>query len=202
MKKSGWFWMTMVGILWLALYFCFLIKWPFYIYMNRLHLPEECIGLETNVIVTDLAYGWHIEAERLIYSDRGEKAVESYINKHNRFSKGIVVRNFYESNGNVDYDHDILIPSEKYPYQEQDAENYMLCHYSSASTTEWGNFYNLMFHAMFWLGIILMAVLCRITYRISLHLHKNNPVYTSQELAEDGEQYAYLNFYKQDWDKK
>ena len=175
-KKRARIWMTVVGIIWLVLYYSILIKVPFYVYMNQLHLPEECTNLETNVIITDLAYGWHIEAERLFYSSQGEETIERYIDENNRFSNGIVVSNFYESNGNVDYDHDILIPSEKYPYQEQDAENYILLHYNSGLD---------MFSFMFMLGIALMVVLCWITYRAGLHLHKNNPVHTSQASSDN-----------------
>lgn len=175
-KVKAFICMIVVGIIWLVLYFCLLIKVPFYVYMNHLHLPEECTGLETNVIITDLVFGWHVEAERLIYSKQGEKAIEHYIYENNRFLNGIEVRNFYESNGNMDYDHDILIPSEKYPYQEQDAENYILLHYDPGLD---------MFNFMFLLGMVLMLILCRITYRAGLHMHKNNPLHTLQTSLDD-----------------
>lgn len=174
-KKRARIWMTVVGIIWLVLYYSILIKVPFYVYMNHLHLPEECTGLETNVIITDLVFGWHIEAERLIYSKQGEKAIEHYIYENNRFLNGIEVRNFYESNA-YEYDHDILIPSEKYPYQEQDAENYILLHYDPGLD---------MFNFMFLLGMVLMLILCRITYRAGLHMHKNNPLHTLQTSLDD-----------------
>ena len=131
--------------------------------------------METNVIITDLVFGWHIEAERLIYSKQGEKAIEHYIYENNRFLNGIEVRNFYESNA-YEYDHDILIPSEKYPYQEQDAENYILLHYDPGLD---------MFNFMFLLGMALMLILCRITYWAGLHMHKNNPLHTLQTSLDD-----------------
>lgn len=171
-KKRARVWMIVVGIIWLVLYNCLLIKFPFYIYMNLLKLPEECTSLETNVIITDLAYGWHVEAERLIYSSQGEEAIEDYIYENNHFAEGISANNFYELNGNMDYDHDILIPSGKYPYQEQDAENYILLHYTSSILFgEWD-----LYTIMYCLGIVIMFVLCRITYRINLHWHKNKEI--------------------------
>ena len=158
--------MTVVGILWPVLYFCVLIKVPFYVYMNHIHLPEDCTSLETNVDITDVDYGWHIAAERLIYSSQGEEAIEKYINEHNKFSKkiGIRVGNFYDLN---EMECAILIFSKKYPYKEQDAENYISIRYESVygGTTT-------LFDILFVLGIVFMVVLCWLTYRLDLHLCK------------------------------
>lgn len=161
MKRTAWFWMHVVGILWLVLYFCFLIKMPFYVYMNHIHLPEDCTSLETNVIITDVDYGWHIEAERLIYSSLGEEAIEDYINENNKFSKkiGIRVGNFYEL---YEMECGNPISSEKYPYKEQDAENYISLRCISI------DFYEIMFV----LGIVFMAVLCWLTYRLDRYLYE------------------------------
>lgn len=180
-KAKAIIWMIVVGLIWLVLYNSILIKVPFYIYMNLIQLPEECTSLETNVIITDI-YGWHVEAERLIYSKQGEQAIEHYIYENNRFAQGIGVRNFYESN-TLEYEGDgeILIPSEKYPYQEQDAENYISLRYTSAMIGEWGDLYTIMD----FLGIVIMLALCRITYRSYLRRHKNNPVNDSQMLLDD-----------------
>lgn len=185
MRGSTWFWMTVVGVIWLVLYFCFLMKIPVYVYMNHINLPEDCTSLETNVVITDLAYGWHIEAERLIYSRQGEEAIENYVNGHNRFSKRIMVRNFYEAN-NVEYDYPILIPSEKYPSKEGDAENYISVRYNSAFKGEqlWG--------IMSVLGIVFMVVLGWLTYWIDLRLHKKQDL---QDARENGASLFYQAFF-------
>lgn len=193
MKKIRWFWMIVVEILWLVLYFCILIKLPFYVYMNHIHLPEDCTSLETNVIVTDLAIGWHIEAERLIYSSQGEEAIEDFINENNKISKRIEVRNFYESNA-YDYDHDILIPSEKYPYKERDAENYILLHYNS------GYYVGIdLFYIMFLLGIAVMAVLFWLMHRFNRNLQKktgNSEIQNTDNENEKNALYALIHLWK------
>lgn len=193
MKKISWFWMIVVEILWLVLYFCFLMKAPFYVYINCIRLPEDCTSLETNVIVTDLVFGWHIEAERLIYSSQGEEVIEDYIEENNLFSKRIEVRNFYESNA-YDYDHDILIPSEKYPYKERDAENYMLLHYASA---DYGGID--LFYIMFLLGIAVMAVLFWLMHRFNRYLQKKTGNLEIQNTDNENEKnalYALIHLWK------
>ncbi|MDE6568922.1 MAG: hypothetical protein K2K70_14525 [Lachnospiraceae bacterium] len=189
MKKISWFWMIVVEILWLVLYFYILIKLPFYVYMNHIHLPEDCTSLETNVIVTDLVYGFHIEAERLIYSSQGAEAIESYIDENNTNYKSIVVGNFYESNA-YDYDHDILIPSEKYPYKERDAENYILLHYNSGD-----NLYDIMFV----LGIAVMAILYWLMHRVNRYLQKktgNSEIQNSDSENEKNAFHALIHLWK------
>lgn len=159
MKKGVWFWVAAVGVIWLILYFCVLIKLPFYIYMNQINLPEDCTSLETKVIITDVDYGWHIEAERLIYSSQGEEAIEDYINENNKFSKSIRVGNFY---GLYEMECGNPIPAEKYPYKERDAENYISLRYMSVD----------LYEIMFVLGIAVMAVLCTLTYRVGVRFKR------------------------------
>lgn len=189
MKKISWFWMIVVEILWLMLYFCFLIKAPFYVYINCIRLPEDCTSLETNVIVTDLVYGFHIEAERLIYSSQGEEAIEDFINENNKILKGIEVRNFYESNA-YDGDHDILIPPEKYPYKERDAENYILLHYTSGVD---------LYETLFVLGIAVMAVFYWLMHRVNRYLQKKTGNLEIQNTDNENEKnalYALIHLWK------
>ena len=157
MKYKDWIRIVIFSIIWLILYNSFLIKLPFYLYMNNITLPEGCEQLETKVTITDVEI-WHIIAERLVYSEKREEEIASYIHKHNIFSKKIEVYDLYEANGR-DYNEDIFISDEKYPYQEQDAENYILLHYST-----WGGH---LYEIMEWIGIIIMLIICILIYKVS-----------------------------------
>lgn len=149
---------TIFCVIWLLVYFGIIIKIPFYFYINSIVLPKGCKQMETNVIITDLD-GHQIIAERLIYSDKSEEEIKRYIDENNKFSKRIKVTGFFRSNS-LDYDHDILIPSEKYPYGTQDAEKYILLHYSTMMYD--GKLYQIM--AL--VGFIVMLIICVLTYKI------------------------------------
>lgn len=158
MKYKAWLLAALIAAVWLVLYFSILIKLPFYCYMNQIKLPENCTRLESNVVITDLAYGWHITAECLIYSDHSEEEIENYINENNRFVKRITVINLFRSN-NQDADHEILIPSGKYADSPvQDQEKYILLNYTSVKYE--GN----MFGIMVLLGLLVMGLLGRAVY--------------------------------------
>lgn len=154
MKCLHWILVIIVGIAWIAVYFGFLIKLPFYLYINNIKLPEDCSHLETNVIITDLPT-WQIVADRLVYTTIGEEEIREYIDKGNRNSEKIEVADFFEWN-NREYDgYATAISPEKYAYVEgEDKGNYIVLEY--ASNMHGGHLYEIMCL----LGILMVIVIC------------------------------------------
>lgn len=153
-------WFILAGIIWVVAYFGFIIKLPFYIYINNISVPEECTQLETNVIISEFPT-WQIVADRLVYTAASEEEIEEYIVRNNRYSKRIKVANLFERNNPEYDDYDIVISSEQYAYVEgEEKDNYIVLEYSS-------NMYGgLLFEKMCLIGIIIMIAICCLVYKV------------------------------------
>lgn len=154
-------WFILAGIIWVVAYFGFIIKLPFYIYINNISVPEECTQLETNVIISEFPT-WQIVADRLVYTAASEEEIEEYIVRNNRYSKRIKVANLFERNNPEYDDYDIVISSEQYAYvEEEEKDNYIVLEYSS---NMYGGY---LFEKMCLIGIIIMIVICCLVYKVS-----------------------------------
>lgn len=148
---------SILALVWLVGYYTIIIKIPYYLYINCIQLPEDTVNIQTKVGISDIE-GWHIIADRLIYSVYSEDELEQYIDKNNDTS-AYVINYFEHIPGEGDY---LYIISDEHPeVTEAEQPHYFLLHYSSPHyfTLSWDGILECF-------GLVSTVAICILLYRI------------------------------------
>ncbi len=158
MKKRNIILIIILALVWLVVYHKVIIKIPFCLYISSLQLPEDTVNVKTKVEIDDIE-GWHITAERLIYTNYSEDKLEQYIEKKN--GTYIEVINYFDVNPIETYWY--IFTDEDLEVDESEQSHYFVVHYSTL-----GSYW---FEILSCLGIVSTILICIFLYRI---MKKNN----------------------------
>ncbi len=153
MKRINPFLKLVIYIVWMALYFCFFIKIPFYIYMYMINTPAGSYRVDTNVIISDID-GIQIIAETVLCTENDVSYIYDFIHKNNSINKNVKVYDYYRY-GSFDYDHDMLFNMSD--LQMSETKNYCLIHYSTITSN------NVLLYTFVVIGFILGIVMLGIS---------------------------------------
>lgn len=99
-------------------------KIPIYLKLNAIDIPDSCIEIETDVILSDV-YWLHIAGERVIQYDGDYEALNTYIQQNNSAFqlKNITVVPFFRDTS------ESVIHPDKYNIAESERQNYAVIKY-------------------------------------------------------------------------
>ena len=158
-KRNLIFIITIFAIVWLAAYYTIGIKIPSYLYITSLQLPEDTVNIKTKVEVSDDA-GWHIAAERLIYTSYTEDELNLYIDKNNNTYANVshyIEAEFLEWDWQIIRDVHLEVP------ESERSHYFLVSHYVTGS----------QFDFLFCFGIFSTIVICILLYRFLKRFVKN-----------------------------